>query len=69
MARVVMLVPQGSVLRSLLFNVFLCDFFYFKGTNIVSYTDDVNLAQELVISKLEETSLSDKIPKKVKITS
>ena len=65
-----MLVPQGSVLRSLLFSIFLCDFFYFlKGTNIVSYTDDVNLAQELVISKLEEISLSDKIPKKVKITS
>ena len=46
-----------------LFNIFLCDFFFFlEGNNIASYADDTtpynaNLTHELVTNELEETSI------------
>ena len=37
-------VPQGSKLRSMLFNIHLCDLLYFlENTDIASYADDNTL--------------------------
>ena len=34
-------IPQGSILGLLIFNIFLCDLFYFhEGFAVVSYADD-----------------------------
>ena len=55
-------VPQESILGPLLFNIHLCDLFYFlEGLDIASYADDttiytVNEKEESVISALETSS-------------
>ena len=37
-------VPQGSILGSLLFNIHLCDLFYFlKDNGIANYADDTTI--------------------------
>ena len=56
-------VPQGSVLRPLLFNIHLCDLFYFlEDLDIASHADDtiiytVKENKESIINALEASSL------------
>ena len=55
-------VPQGSILGPLLFNVFICDMFYFlEDFDIANYADDstpynANKNIELVVNNLEQSS-------------
>ena len=55
-------VPQGSILGPLLFNIHLCDLFYFlENTGIASYADDNTLYsaqknRETVINIIETSS-------------
>ena len=55
-------VPQGSILGPLLFNIHLCDLFYFlENTDIASYADDNTLYsaqknRETVINTIETSS-------------
>ena len=57
------LVPQGSSLAPLLFNIHLCDLFYFlEDLDIASYADDTTIYtvkenKESVINALEASSL------------
>ena len=54
-------VPQGSILGPLLFNIHLCDLFYFlEDLDIASYADDTTIYtvnRESVINTLEASSL------------
>ena len=56
-------VPQGSILGPLLFNIHLCDLFYFlEDLDIASYADDTKIYKakenkESVINALEASSL------------
>ena len=56
-------VPQGSILGSLIFNIFLCDLLYFpEGVTVASYVDDttpysVNKTNDLVIKEIERFSV------------
>ena len=56
-------VPQGSILGPLLFNIHLCDLFYFlEDLDIASYVDDTTIytvkeSKESVINTLETSSL------------
>ena len=56
-------VPQGSILGPLLFNIHLCDLFYFlQDLDIASYANDATIYtvkenKESVIDKLEASSL------------
>ena len=55
-------VPQGSTLGRLLFNIHLCDLFYFlENTDIASYADDNTLYsaqknRETIINTIETSS-------------
>ena len=55
-------IPQGSILGPLIFNIFLCDLFYFlKGVAVASYADDTtpytaNKTNDLVIKEIEHFS-------------
>ena len=55
-------VPQGSILEPLLFNIHLCDLFYFlENTDIASYANDNTLCsaqknREAVINTIETSS-------------
>ena len=56
-------IPQGSILGPLLFNIHLCDLFYFlEDLDIASYADDTTIYtvkenKESVINALEASSL------------
>ena len=55
-------IPQGSILGPLIFNIFLCDLFYFlEGVAVASYADDntpytANRTNKLVIKEVEHFS-------------
>ena len=55
-------IPQGSILGPLIFNIFMCDLFYFlEGVSLASYADDttpytVNKTNDLVIKEIEHFS-------------
>ena len=55
-------IPQGSILGPLIFNIFLCDLFYFlEGVAVASYADDTtpysaDKTNDLVINKIEHFS-------------
>ena len=55
-------IPQGSILGPLIFNIFLCDLFYFlEGVAVASYADDTtpytaNKTNDLVIKEIEHFS-------------
>ena len=55
-------IPQGSILGPFIFNIFLCDLFYFlEGVAVVSYADDTtpytaNKTNDLVIKEIERFS-------------
>ena len=55
-------VPQGSILRPLLFNIFICDMFYFlEGFDIANYADGTtpycaSKSAEFVVNNLEQSS-------------
>ena len=55
-------IPQGSILGQLIFNIFLCDLFYFlEGVSVASYADDTtpytaNKRNDLVIKETEHFS-------------
>ena len=57
-------VPQGSILRPLLLNIFLCDMFLFcKDVDFASFADDntpycISKTPEEVISQLENPFLN-----------
>ena len=54
--------PQESILGPLIFNIFLCDLFYFlEGVSVASYADDTipysaNKTNDLVIEEIEHFS-------------
>ena len=51
-------IPQGSILGPLIFNIILCDKFYFlEGVTVASYADDTTLysankTNDLVIKEI-----------------
>ena len=55
-------VPQGSILEPLLFNIFMCDMFYFlEEFDIANYADDTTpycagKSAEFVVNNLEQSS-------------
>ena len=55
-------IPQGSILGPLVFNIFLCDLFYFlEGVPVASYADDTtpytaNKTNDLVMKEIEHFS-------------
>ena len=61
-SEILFVVPQGSILGPLLFNIFLCDMFYFlEGFDIANYADDstpycAGKSAESVVNNLEQLS-------------